>query len=665
MGIGLRRPAAGSEAGREHSENRLASNWPMLQPWVGLAARVVLGAVWIWAAVSKLGDPRTFVEAVRAYDATPDWLARGIGYGLPVLELCLGVVLIVGVTVRIAAAVSALLLLVFLIGIIQAAARGLQLECGCFGGGGTTTAGTSYTWDIIRDLLLLAAAVLLVLWPMSKFSLQWFLARHDYVAPPSAKRLRTPEGRKRYEAQLAVKRAAARSRTLYLDSSIVLVVVLISLIGIGVQANRAKINGVIVGVNATEANGVTFGKAAAATVDVYEDFGCPVCEAFEKSTHVQLEKDVRANLAQVHYHTISFLDRNSPNQYSTRAANAAICVSDVSVDDFIRFHDILYGTNPLTGKQTQPVEGTAGPGNTDLITFGKKAGVTGSKISTFSDCVTSLEYKPLVQKLTDNSTIAGVSGTPTVFVNGKKLVNNDASSLFGAIATANKGHTPHPVGDAVAHRFAVCVAVGDGLALGVSVAVRVGVLRRRPRRRRRRRPRRSLRRSRRARRPRRRRDRRRNTAEHERRARSVCCGPFVVVLRSYLLAASLSAEPAVNLTVFAAGMVMVWPVAGLRPSRASRRPTLSAKKPGTLTFSPLAAAPSRVDCSARRTASTVFCSRSAASATAVTSSLRFTGSPLIVGVLLGSTGPSIPDGAPGPVNRGVLGPACRKPRPIR
>ena len=80
--------------------------------------------------------PRTFVQAVRAYDATPEWLSKAIGYGMPVLELCLGVLLIVGIMVRIAAAVSALLLLVFLIGIIQAAARGIQLECGCFGGGG-------------------------------------------------------------------------------------------------------------------------------------------------------------------------------------------------------------------------------------------------------------------------------------------------------------------------------------------------------------------------------------------------------------------------------------------------------------------------------------------------------------------------------------------------
>ena len=59
-----------------------------------------------------------------------------------------------------------------------------------------------------------------------------------------------------------------------------------------------------------------------------EDFGCPICLEFERATHVQLEKDVRANLAQVRYHPMSILDRGSPNQYSTRAANAAVCASD-------------------------------------------------------------------------------------------------------------------------------------------------------------------------------------------------------------------------------------------------------------------------------------------------------------------------------------------------
>ena len=117
-------------------------NWQRARPWVGTVIRLVLAAIWIWAGLSKIRDPRTFVQTVRLYDATPEWLSKAIGYGLPVLELSLGILLLVGVTVRLAAAVSGVLFLVFLIGLIQAAARGIQLECGCFGGGGATAGGT-------------------------------------------------------------------------------------------------------------------------------------------------------------------------------------------------------------------------------------------------------------------------------------------------------------------------------------------------------------------------------------------------------------------------------------------------------------------------------------------------------------------------------------------
>jgi protein-disulfide isomerase/uncharacterized membrane protein YphA (DoxX/SURF4 family) len=379
---------------------------------------------------------------VRAYDATPEWLSRAIGYGMPVLELCLGVVLIIGMTVRIAAIVSAVLLVVFLIGIIQAAARGISIECGCFGGGGTTDS-TTYTWDIIRDVLLLCAAVYLAIWPLTRWSMEYYLWRQDYVAPPSAKRMRTPEGRRRYEAQLAVKAAAAKSRSLYINSSIVIVVVLVSLIGIGVQANRARIANVTATAFANATTGVVWGKKAAAVVDIYEDFGCPVCEQFEQQTHTKLEQQVRANLAQVRYHPIAILDASSPNQYSSRAANAALCASNISRDMFVAYHDILFGKD-ASGKQVQPTEGTPGPSTTKLIGFGKQAGMTTAQLTTFSDCVTSSQYKPLVEALTENASKRGVSGTPTIFVNNGKLPDHDPNTLFDAIAAANKGHTPSP-----------------------------------------------------------------------------------------------------------------------------------------------------------------------------------------------------------------------------
>jgi len=187
-------------------------NWTSIRPWVGTVARVVLGGIWIWAAWSKLGNPRGFVQAVRAYDVTPEWMSKAIGYGLPVLEVCIGVLLILGIVTRAAAIVSGLLLFVFLIGLIQASARGLKLECGCFGGGGTTIGSTHYTLDILRDVGLIAVSAYLVIWPITRFSIDEFLARNDQVEMPSAKRMRSEQGQRKYNAMLEARRRGARER---------------------------------------------------------------------------------------------------------------------------------------------------------------------------------------------------------------------------------------------------------------------------------------------------------------------------------------------------------------------------------------------------------------------------------------------------------------------
>ncbi|MCW2497113.1 MauE/DoxX family redox-associated membrane protein [Jatrophihabitans sp.] len=421
------------------------TDWQTIKPWLGSVIRVFLGAVWLWASLAKLHNPRGFVQTVRAYDATPEWLSKAIGYGLPVLEFALAILLILGVAVRLAASTSAVLFVVFLIGLIQASARGIKLECGCFGGGGTTDGSTSYFLDVLRDIGLLAMAIYLIVWTVTYISIEQFMARNDVVVVPSAKRLRSEQGRRKYEAQLAVVQTQARSRTMYVNGSLALITVLVVIIGIGVQSGRAKITGSLTATHATVANGVVYGKKAAATVEVYEDLGCPICEEFETSVHAQLDKDVVANLAQVRFHPISILDRNSPNQYSTRAANAVLCASDNSVDAFVAYHNLLYGSSG--GKQVQPKEGTAGPTNFELIGYAKTLtkNFTTAAITTFTTCVNSEQHKPLVEALTDQASKRGVDGTPTVFVNGKKLGSNTLAALSAAIKAADaKGPAPAP-----------------------------------------------------------------------------------------------------------------------------------------------------------------------------------------------------------------------------
>jgi uncharacterized membrane protein YphA (DoxX/SURF4 family) len=140
--------------------------------WAATAARLLLAGVWAWAGVAKIGDPAAAVRAVRAYRLLPEWLTQGVGYGLPFLELTLAALLLAGLATRLAAVVSAALLAVFLAGMVSAAARGLQIECGCFGGGGDLAAGqsTAYTWEIVRDAALLLVALALARWSRSRLA---------------------------------------------------------------------------------------------------------------------------------------------------------------------------------------------------------------------------------------------------------------------------------------------------------------------------------------------------------------------------------------------------------------------------------------------------------------------------------------------------------------
>jgi len=413
-------------------------NLSAIRPWVGTVFRLVLGGVFLWAGWEKLADPRGFVQAVRAYDVTPEWLSKAIGYGLPVLEVCLAALLIVGVITRIAAAVSAALMLVFLIGIVQAAIRGLKLECGCFGGGGASDS-TQYTLDILRDLGLLVLAVYLVLWSFTRLSIEEYLGRNDYVAPPSAKRMRTDEGRRKYNAMLESRRKAARERALWLNGSIATVVVLVALIGIGVQSGRAKIDGALTATHASVKNGVVFGKKAAATVDIYEDMQCPNCRNFEDAVGAQIDKDVRANKAQVRFHLMSFLDSSSNgNRYSSRAANAALCASDLSVDDFVAYHNYLYKPS------IQPAENSHGRTDSQLISYAQKAGIKGNSLTTFTSCVQEETHKALVEALTEQASKNGVNSTPTIKVNGKSI-SPTLAAWNKAIADAlKKGPAPDP-----------------------------------------------------------------------------------------------------------------------------------------------------------------------------------------------------------------------------
>jgi uncharacterized membrane protein YphA (DoxX/SURF4 family) len=132
--------------------------------WVGLLSRLVVGGVWIVAGALKLPDPTESVRAVRNYQLLPEAVVPFVGHSLPVLEILVGLCLLLGLLTRPAAIVSAVLMGAFVVGIASAWARGLSIECGCFGGGGgpAENATAAYPWEIARDTALMLASLYLV-----------------------------------------------------------------------------------------------------------------------------------------------------------------------------------------------------------------------------------------------------------------------------------------------------------------------------------------------------------------------------------------------------------------------------------------------------------------------------------------------------------------------
>jgi uncharacterized membrane protein YphA (DoxX/SURF4 family) len=133
---------------------------------------MVLGGVFLVAGGLKVIDPQSAVEAVRAYRLLPTSLETLVGWGLPFVEIALGLLLLAGIATRMVAAATAVLLLIFIGAVASAAARGLSIDCGCFGGGGEVAPGqTAYGVEIVRDVGLLLLALWLVWQPRSRFAL--------------------------------------------------------------------------------------------------------------------------------------------------------------------------------------------------------------------------------------------------------------------------------------------------------------------------------------------------------------------------------------------------------------------------------------------------------------------------------------------------------------
>ena len=140
----------------------ISESGPRLRITAVLLLRLVLGAVFVYAAYTKLRDPwALFAMSIDSYKLLPEWGVIAAAHTLPWFELLLGLVLISGLALRYAAAAAALVLTAFFTAMLIGYARGLEIDCGCFGPGEALGPRT-----LLRDGTLVVLAIVLAVLSM-------------------------------------------------------------------------------------------------------------------------------------------------------------------------------------------------------------------------------------------------------------------------------------------------------------------------------------------------------------------------------------------------------------------------------------------------------------------------------------------------------------------
>jgi protein-disulfide isomerase len=160
------------------------------------------------------------------------------------------------------------------------------------------------------------------------------------------------------------------------------------------------------------------------SVDVYLDFMCPQCKAFEEEASPALRQLVADKKITLAYHPVAFLDSASTSDYSTRASASFGCAADGN--KAFEYANVLF--------TRQPAEGSAGLSDDDLVQAG---GAVGLLSPSFARCVRAGTYTSWAAHVTDEASARGVTGTPSVFVNGKRTEPTSAA-IIAAVQAASR-----------------------------------------------------------------------------------------------------------------------------------------------------------------------------------------------------------------------------------
>jgi len=239
--------------------------------------------------------------------------------------------------------------------------------------------------------------------------------RDDRQQPGSAR-----ENLRQQQARNRSKGGGGNSKMFAIVAAVLLVVAVV-VIFVLVQNQRTTPTGSgDLPATVTAAGGpVSFGEGAV-TVSLWEDFQCPVCKVFEAANGEMLQQKADAGEITLEIHPLSFLDDKLGNTSSALAANAFGCAAN-SGSEASAFHLTVYDNQP----PEQP--GTEAWTNDDLIGWGNDVGITGDE---WTSCVSDQTYSAWVDDVQASSTDAGVTGTPTVFVDGEPATAEEMATFF-------------------------------------------------------------------------------------------------------------------------------------------------------------------------------------------------------------------------------------------
>jgi protein-disulfide isomerase len=231
---------------------------------------------------------------------------------------------------------------------------------------------------------------------------------------------------KRQERREKMRSQAQRSRLMMIGGIVVVAVVLVLLIA---STQKKSVENIIAVTPASlpNANGLTLGDPnAKVTIDAFEDFQCPACKQFSEQTEpLIIQNLVATGKAKYTFHNYPFIDGNSTASggESDQAANAAMCANDQG--KFWDMKAIMY-TN-WNG------ENRGGLSNARLEAMAASIGLD---MTSFNNCFDANTYKDDIQADFDLGVQMGVSGTPSIFVNGTRAGKVGYIASYQEIADA-------------------------------------------------------------------------------------------------------------------------------------------------------------------------------------------------------------------------------------